>query len=81
MPTPSTAPIRNASRQPTSGAKIDVSSRISEPSAPAAAPSQYEPLMIRSTRPRTRAGISSSIAELMAAYSPPIPAPVKKRAM
>jgi len=37
--------------------------------------------MIRSTRPRTRAGISSSIAELMAAYSPPMPEPVKKRAM
>ena len=36
--------------------------------------------MIRSTRPRARAGISSSIAELIAAYSPPIPAPVKKRA-
>ena len=35
--------------------------------------------MIRSTVPRTRAGISSSIAELMAAYSPPMPAPVKKR--
>jgi len=35
--------------------------------------------MIRSTVPRTRAGISSSIAELIAAYSPPIPAPVKKR--
>ena len=35
--------------------------------------------MIRSTRPRTRAGISSSMAELMAAYSPPMPAPVKKR--
>ena len=57
-----------------------VSSSTSEPSAPAAAPSQYEPLMIRSTRPRTRAGISSSIAELIAAYSPPMPAPVKKRA-
>ena len=37
--------------------------------------------MIRSTRPRTRAGISSSIAELIAAYSPPMPAPVKKRQM
>ena len=35
--------------------------------------------MIRSTVPRTRAGINSSIAELIAAYSPPIPAPVKKR--
>jgi hypothetical protein len=42
-------------------------------------PSQNEPLMIRSTRPRSRAGISSSMAELMAAYSPPIPAPVKNR--
>ena len=79
--TPSTAPRMKASRHPRSGAKIDVSSRISAPSAPPAAPSQYEPLMIRSTRPRTRAGISSSIAELIAAYSPPMPAPVKKRAM
>ena len=35
--------------------------------------------MIRSTVPRTRAGMSSSMAELIAAYSPPIPAPVKKR--
>ena len=35
--------------------------------------------MIRSTVPRTRAGISSSMAELIAAYSPPMPAPVKKR--
>jgi hypothetical protein len=48
-------------------------------SAPRVAPSQNEPLMMRSTRPRTRAGISSSMAELMAAYSPPMPAPVKKR--
>ena len=32
-----------------------------------------------STWPRLRAGISSSIAELIAAYSPPMPAPVKKR--
>ncbi len=36
--------------------------------------------MIRSTRPRARAGIISSIAELIAEYSPPIPAPVKNRA-
>ena len=34
---------------------------------------------MRSTRPRTRAGINSSIAELIAAYSPPIPAPVSAR--
>ncbi len=37
--------------------------------------------MATSTRPRYFAGINSSIAELMAAYSPPMPAPVKKRAM
>jgi hypothetical protein len=42
-------------------------------------PSQNEPLIVRSTRPRTRAGISSSMAELMAAYSPPMPAPVRNR--
>jgi hypothetical protein len=81
MPRPSTAPIPKAIRQPTSGAKMSVSSSTSVPTAPNAAPSQYEPLMIRSTRPRTRAGISSSMAELIAAYSPPMPAPVKKRAM
>ena len=66
-------------RQPTSAAKIDSSSSTIESSEPAAVPSQNEPLMIRSTVPRTRAGISSSIAELIAAYSPPMPAPVKKR--
>ena len=36
--------------------------------------------MAMSTRPRYFAGISSSIAELIAAYSPPMPAPVMKRA-
>jgi len=35
--------------------------------------------MNRSTRPRTRAGMSSSIAEVIAAYSPPMPAPVIAR--
>ena len=59
--------------------KFDVSSRTRAPPAPAADPSQYVPLITRSTRPRTRAGISSSIAELMAAYSPPMPEPVKNR--
>ena len=58
---------------------MDVSSRTSDSAAPAAVPTQKDPLMMRSTVPRTRAGISSSIAELMAAYSPPMPAPVKKR--
>ncbi len=48
--------------------------------APPAAPIQNEPLMATSTRPRYWAGISSSIAELMAAYSPPMPVPVKNRA-
>jgi hypothetical protein len=37
--------------------------------------------MIKSMRPRRRAGINSSIAELTAEYSPPIPAPVMKRKM
>ena len=42
---------------------------------------RYEPLgPVLAIMPRTRAGISSSIAELIAAYSPPIPAPVKNRA-
>ena len=36
--------------------------------------------MATSTRPRYFAGISSSMAELMAAYSPPMPAPVRNRA-
>ena len=48
--------------------------------APSAAPTQNDPLMAMSTRPRYLAGISSSIAELIAAYSPPMPAPVMKRA-
>ena len=44
-----------------------------------AAPTQKLPLIARLTRPRTRAGINSSIAELIAAYSPPMPSPVRKR--
>jgi hypothetical protein len=34
---------------------------------------------MRPIPPRTRAGTSSSIAELIAACSPPTPAPVSKR--
>jgi len=45
----------------------------------ATAPIQKVPLIARSTVPRTRAGMSSSIAELIAAYSPPMPKPVRKR--
>jgi uncharacterized protein involved in propanediol utilization len=36
--------------------------------APSAAPIQNVPLIARSTVPRSRAGMSSSIAELIAAY-------------
>jgi hypothetical protein len=36
-------------------------------------------LIARSTRPRTRAGTSSSMAELIAEYSPPMASPVRKR--
>ena len=35
--------------------------------------------MQRSVQPRTRAGTSSWMVELIAAYSPPMPAPVMKR--
>ena len=40
MPTPSTAPIRKASRQPKSIAKIEVSSSGTVSSAPTEAPTQ-----------------------------------------
>ena len=49
-------------------------------SEPPAAPTQNDPLIATSTRPRYFAGISSSMAELIAAYSPPIPVPVRNRA-
>jgi hypothetical protein len=75
----STTPRPKHSRQPRSTARSFGSSSTRVAAAPAAVPSQYEPLMIRSTRPRTRAGISSSMAELIAAYSPPMPAPVRSR--
>ena len=76
---PRIAPSPNARRQPTStGNRLSFKSTI-DSAAPAAVPSQNDPLMMRSTVPRTRAGISSSMAELIAAYSPPMPAPVKKR--
>jgi hypothetical protein len=56
-----------------------VSSRSSEASEPSAVPTQNEPPMMRSTTPRTRAGITSSTAEWIAEYSPPTPAPVMNR--
>ena len=61
--------------------KIEVSRATMESIEPPTAPSQNEPLMMMSTRPRWLAGISSSTAELIAAYSPPMPAPVRKRRM
>src|SRR5436309_12944209 len=78
---PSTAPMPNASRQPMEMGTMPVSSKAIVAAEPMAAPIQKLPLMMRSTRPRTRAGINSSIAELMAAYSPPMPAPVSARKM
>ena len=73
------APSPKASRQPSCAGTRSGLSRATVSIEPAAAPSQNEPLIARSTRPRYLAGISSSIAELMAAYSPPTPAPVRKR--
>lgn len=68
-----------AARQPQSGGSHPGCSSTTAPNAPIAAPSQKLPLIARSVRPRKRAGISSWIAELIAAYSPPIPAPVSAR--
>jgi hypothetical protein len=42
-------------------------------------PAQKLPLIARSPWPRFRAGMSSSTAELIAEYSPPMPAPVRNR--
>src|ERR1700732_4247367 len=82
MPRPSTPPTANPSRQPTLIGRTFGSRNKSDAPEPAAAPSQKLPLTIRSTRPRKLAGISSSMAELIAAYSPPMPNPViaRKRA-
>ena len=47
--------------------------------AATAVPIHHELLIISATRPRTRAGTSSSIAELIAEYSPPMPMPASTR--
>ena len=74
------APSPKARRQPQAGStSVGFSSGIVS-SAPPAAPIQNDPLIATSTRPRYFAGISSSIAELIAAYSPPMPAPVRNLA-
>ena len=79
MTRPSAAPRPNPSRQPRSTGKSTGSSSTMLASEPMAAPTQKVPLIARSAQPRTRAGISSSMAELIAEYSPPIAAPVRKR--
>ena len=68
-----------AARQPQSDGNRPGSNNTTAPNAPSAAPSQKLPLIARSVRPRKRAGINSWIAELIAAYSPPMPAPVSTR--
>ena len=75
--TAGTGPITNARRQPTSGAKA--LRKTSETNEPRMAPAQYVPLIQMSTRPRYLDGIISSIAELIAAYWPPIPIPAMNR--
>lgn len=76
---PSSAPIPNANRQPVLAYSRWEFKRRSVPATPSAAPIQKLALITRSTFPRTWAGTSSSMAELIAAYSPPIPAPVSTR--
>ena len=79
MATPSAAPMRNATRHPVSMENRLGLRRTIDPAAPIAAPIQKLPFMIRSVHPRTRAGTSSCMVELMAEYSPPMPAPVMNR--
>jgi hypothetical protein len=75
----STPPTTKAARQPISGSTSAGLSTISEMTAPSAPPAQKVPLMTRSVWPRRLAGISSWMALFTAAYSPPMPAPVRKR--
>src|SRR5262245_50353726 len=70
MPSPRIPPMAKPSRHPRLVATKFGSRNSTEAPAPAAAPSQKLPLTMRSIRPRNRAGMSSSIAELIAAYSP-----------
>jgi len=72
---PRIAPRKKHVRQPMSTARMLGFNQTSVAAAPTAVPSQYEPLTIRSTVPRTLAGMSSSIAELVAAYSRRYPCP------
>ncbi len=77
MPTARIAPRPKATRQPRLTASV-FSSRTVSPAA-TAVPIHHELLIASATRPRTRAGTSSSIAELIAEYSPPMPLPASTR--
>ncbi len=74
----STGPMRKAMRQSRLGRMAPESSGTWMAAA-IAAPAQYVPLTAMSVWPRYRAGINSSMAELTAEYSPPIPAPAMNR--
>ena len=74
---PSTTPSPKHTRQPQKTGRSLVAGTLIR--APTAAPAQKVPLMMMSIRPRCRLGISSSMAELIAAYSPPMPNPVRNR--
>lgn len=72
-------PVKKATRQPQAGSITSGFRSTIDMNEPSAAPIQNEPLMTRLVQPRTRAGTSSWMVELIAVYSPPIPAPVRKR--
>ncbi len=76
---PRMAPRANSSRQPTSLGSSEAFSTGTDSSAANVVPSQNDPFTTTSTVPRSRAGISSSMAEFTAAYSPPMPVPVTIR--
>jgi hypothetical protein len=69
----------NARGIPTARGSRWAATQVRDANAPPAAPSQKLPLTMRSIHPRYFAGISSSMAELTAAYSPPMPRPVTMR--
>ncbi len=76
---PSAGPISRAIRQPRLTPTRDGSSRKMPMNAAIAAPPQYVPFTRMSARPRFFDGMSSSMAELIAAYSPPMPMPAMNR--
>ena len=79
MPMPSATPMPKARRHPRSSEKRPGANNTPATAPPIMAPSQKLPLMTRSIRPRNAGGVNSWMAELMAEYSPPIPAPVTMR--